>query len=83
MDGALAQIETKQLRRACGRWRPTARGLDARRSPKPSAASGVDVDTLEILPGSPEARHARRRPTLIGARVDQSCRAEWYELLRG
>ena len=85
MDGALAQIETKQLRQSL---RPVGARLPARlereRSPTLSAAIGLDVDSLEDFGRAlTDALHASNRPTLIGARVDQSCRAEWYELLRG
>ncbi len=83
MDGALAQIETKQLRQSL---RPVGARLPQISSAKVADAFGgygVDVDTLDdfgrVLTDALEAR----RPTLIGARVDQSCRAEWYELLRG
>jgi acetolactate synthase I/II/III large subunit len=84
MDGALAQIETKQLRQSL---RPVGARLPAVSCEKIADAfggRGLDVDSLEdfgrALTG---ALHASNRPTLIGARVDQSCRAEWYELLRG
>jgi acetolactate synthase-1/2/3 large subunit len=83
LDGALAQIETKQLRQ---RLRPVGARLPRISSAKVAEAFGgvgLDVDTLaEFGQALADARRAGR-PTLIGARVDQSCRAEWYELLRG
>ncbi len=83
MDGALAQIETKQLRQSL---RPIGARLPRLSSAKVADAFGgygVDVDTLaDFGQALTEAQHAKH-PTLIGARVDQSCRAEWYELLRG
>jgi acetolactate synthase-1/2/3 large subunit len=83
VDGALAQIETKQLRQ---NLRPVRARLPRMSSAKVADAFGgygVDVDTLDDFGHAlTEALHARR-PTLIGARVDQSRRAEWYELLRG
>jgi acetolactate synthase-1/2/3 large subunit len=83
MDGALAQIETKQLRQSL---RPVGARLPRVSCGKVADAFGgygVDVDTLEDFGRAlSDALHAER-PTLIGAHVDQSCRAEWYELLRG
>jgi acetolactate synthase I/II/III large subunit len=84
MDGALAQIETKQLRQSL---RPVGARLPAVSCAKIADAfggRGVDVHSLDGFGGAlADALHAIDRPTLIGARVDQSCRAEWYELLRG
>jgi acetolactate synthase-1/2/3 large subunit len=84
MDGALAQIETKQLRQSL---RPVGARLPTVSCAKIADAfggRGLDVDCLDDFGRAlADALQARDRPTLIGARVDQSCRAEWYELLRG
>jgi acetolactate synthase-1/2/3 large subunit len=83
MDGALAQIETKQLRQSL---RPVGARLPRVSCAKVADAFGgygVDVDTLEDFGRALTDAQYAERPTLIGARVDQSCRAEWYELLRG
>ena len=83
MDGALAQIETKQLRQSL---RPVGARL-----PQISSAKVADA-FRRLRRGRRHARRLRPRPdrraggpvtALIGVRVDQSCRAEWYELLRG
>jgi acetolactate synthase-1/2/3 large subunit len=83
MDGALAQIETKQVRQ---NLRPVgARVPDVSCAKIADAFGGIGVDVSTLDDFSRALRHGLRagRPTLIGARVDQSCRAEWYELLRG
>jgi len=45
--------------------------------------TGVDVDTLPDFCSALEQALSSRCLTLIGAKVDQSRRAEWYELIRG
>ena len=83
MDGALAQIETKQLRQAL---QPVGARLPVVSCAKVADAfgvSGVDVESLVDFDAALESAVRDKRPTLIGARVDQSRRAEWYELLRG
>jgi acetolactate synthase-1/2/3 large subunit len=83
MDGSLAQIETKQLRQ---HLRPTGSRL-----PRVSCAAiasafganGCDVHTLAAFEAALRAGLASHEPTLIGAYVDQSRRAEWFELMRG
>jgi acetolactate synthase-1/2/3 large subunit len=83
MDGALAQIETKQLRQSL---RPVGARLPCVSCAKVADAFGgvgVDVDTLDDFGRALSDALQAERPTLIGAQVDQSCRAEWYELLRG
>jgi len=84
MDGSLAQIETKQLRQ---NLRPVGARLPEVSCEKIADAFGglgVDVATPDNFSRAlTEGLRRRDRPTLIGARVDQSCRGEWYELLRG
>jgi acetolactate synthase I/II/III large subunit len=83
MDGALAQIETKQLRQ---KLRPVGARLPEISCAKVADAfggTGVDVRTLEDFRCALENALTSRQPTLIGAHVDQSNRGEWYELLRG
>ena len=100
LDGALAQIETKQLRQ---RLRPVGARLPQVSCAKLADAfgvHGVDVDSLADFraalgsalrranrdgsaPKQARVAAAAGRATLIGARVDQACRQEWYELLRG
>ena len=46
-------------------------------------ATGVDVTTLSEFRDALDQALGSRVPWLIGARVDQSRRAEWYDLLRG
>ena len=46
-------------------------------------AQAADVETLDDFRGALEQALHSRVPTLIGARVDQSTRAEWFELIRG
>ncbi|MBV9579224.1 MAG: thiamine pyrophosphate-binding protein, partial [Chloroflexi bacterium] len=83
MDGALAQIETKQLRQSL---RPVGARLPAVSCAKIADAfggKGVDVSSLDEFRDALTGALAARVPTLIGARVDQAHRGEWYELLRG
>jgi acetolactate synthase-1/2/3 large subunit len=84
MDGALAQIETKQLRQSL---RPVGARLPAvscARIAEAFGGTGIDVDSLEDFGRAlTDTLHGGSQPTLIGAHVDQSHRAEWYELLRG
>jgi acetolactate synthase I/II/III large subunit len=83
MDGALAQIETKQLRQGL---RPVGARLpqvSCARIAEAFGVCGVDVDSLPQFRGALEDALDRKAPTLIGARVDQARRGEWYELLRG
>jgi acetolactate synthase-1/2/3 large subunit len=83
MDGALAQIETKQLRQGL---RPVGARLprvSCARIAEAFGVNGCDVDSLGEFRQAIEGALASRQTTLIGARVDQSRRAEWYELMRG
>jgi len=83
LDGALAQIETKQLRQ---NLRPVGARLPSVSCAQIASAFGVfgvDVDSLSDFREALDGALRSRKATLIGARVDQSRRAEWYELLRG
>ncbi len=83
MDGALAQIETKQLRQ---NLRPVGARLPSISCAKVADAfggSGLDVHTLEEFRCALRSALESTLPTLIGAHVDQSCRSKWYELMRG
>jgi len=83
MDGTLAQIETKQLRQSL---RPVGARLPSVSCAKVADAfgvAGIDVDSLADFDTALASALASRNATLIGARVDQSRRAEWYEMLRG
>ncbi len=83
MDRSLAQIETKQLRQDL---HPVGAGLpeiSCARVAEAFGATGFDVETLEAFRCALQAALTSRRPTLIGAKVDQTHRGEWYELLRG
>lgn len=83
LDGALAQIETKQLRQ---RLRPVGARLPdvcCARLGDAFGVCGVDVESLPAFGDALQQALRSKQPTLIGARVDQSRRAEWYELLRG
>jgi acetolactate synthase-1/2/3 large subunit len=83
LDGALAQIETKQLRQ---RLAPVGARMPPVSCAKIADAfhgHGVDVDSLPDFRAALQAALTSDKPMLIGARVDQSRRAEWYELIRG
>jgi thiamine pyrophosphate-dependent acetolactate synthase large subunit-like protein len=83
VDGALAQIETKQLRQNLQPVGARLPQVCCARLGEAFGVRGVDVESLAgFFDGLKEALD-RKQPTLIGARVDQSRRAEWYELLRG
>jgi acetolactate synthase-1/2/3 large subunit len=83
MDAALAQIETKQLRQGFAPVGVRLPRLECARIADAFGATGVDVDTLADFGRALESGLTSHAPTLIGAHVDQSRRAEWYELLRG
>jgi acetolactate synthase I/II/III large subunit len=105
MDGALAQIETKQLRQGLRPVGARLPELSCVRIAEAFGAVGVDVSSLSEFraalgsalasaaalatedargpESAPNAPPRGARPTLIGARVDQACRGEWYDLLRG
>jgi thiamine pyrophosphate-dependent acetolactate synthase large subunit-like protein len=44
---------------------------------------GADVETLDEFRLALGQGLRSRVPTLIGARVDQTSRAEWFEVIRG
>ncbi len=82
-DGALSQIETKQLRQEL---RPVGARVPRVHCAKIADAFGglgVDVSTLADFCEALEGARRSALPTLIGAQVDQSHRAEWFDLLRG
>ena len=83
VDGALAQIETKQLRQNLHPVGARLPDVDCARIADAFGGRGIDVECLEDFRHALTDALAARAPTLIGARVDQSRRAEWYELLRG
>jgi acetolactate synthase I/II/III large subunit len=83
LDGALAQIETKQLRQHLQPVGARLPDIWCARLGDAFGVSGVDVDTLPAFGDALRQALDTKRPTLIGARVDQSRRREWYELLRG
>jgi acetolactate synthase I/II/III large subunit len=83
MDGALAQIETKQLRQSLQPVGARVPRISCKKVADAFGVEGIDVDTLVDFDAALESALHSKRPTLIGARVDQSRRAEWYEMLRG
>lgn len=82
-DGALAQIETKQLRQSLKPVGARLPRVECTRIAAAFGVDGVDVSTLGEFEDALREALANGRPTLIGARVDQRRRGEWYELLRG
>jgi acetolactate synthase-1/2/3 large subunit len=83
MDGALAQIETKQLRQGLAPVGARLPPLECARIADAFGGTGVDVHSLTDFGHALESALTSHVPTLIGAHVDQSRRGEWYELLRG
>jgi thiamine pyrophosphate-dependent acetolactate synthase large subunit-like protein len=83
MDGALAQIETKQLRQSLAPVGAKLPHVSCAKIADAFGVTGMDVESLEDFGTALRSALRARQPTLIGARVDQSHRAEWYELLRG
>jgi acetolactate synthase-1/2/3 large subunit len=83
MDGALAQIETKQLRQGLAPVGAHLPPLECARIADAFGATGVDVHTLADFGHALESALTNHVPSLIGAHIDQSRRAEWFELLRG
>ena len=83
MDRALAQIETKQLRQGLKPVGARLPAVSCARIAEAFGVCGVDVDSVTDFGAAVEGAMGRKQATLIGARVDQSRRAEWYELLRG
>jgi acetolactate synthase-1/2/3 large subunit len=83
MDGALAQIETKQVRQGLQPVGARVPKLECASLAAAFGACGLDVHSLNAFSQALEDALSSGRPTLVGAHVDQSRRAEWYELLRG
>jgi acetolactate synthase-1/2/3 large subunit len=83
MDGALAQIETKQLRQHLAPVGARVPPVSCEKLADAFNCRGVDVDSLADFRSALQAALTSDKPTLIGARVDQSRRAEWFELIRG
>jgi acetolactate synthase-1/2/3 large subunit len=83
LDRSLAQIELKQARadlRLVGARLPE---VFCERIADAFGGVGADVETLdEFRLALGQGLHSRV-PTLIGARVDQTSRAEWFEVIRG
>jgi acetolactate synthase-1/2/3 large subunit len=83
MDRSLTQIEIKQRRQEL---RPVGVRLPEVSCAKIAEAfGGVGIDVLSASDFATAFSSAlrSRAPTLIGAQVDQSRRAEWFDLLRG
>ncbi len=83
VDGSLGQIEVKQVRQ---HLQPVGASLPITSCARVADAFGgvgADVETLVDFRAALHAALERQQPTLIGARVDQTCRPEWYELMRG
>jgi acetolactate synthase-1/2/3 large subunit len=83
VDGALAQIETKQMRQSLRSIGARLPDVSCAKMADAFGGVGVDVSSLKDFSRALTDGLSARVPTLIGARVDQSCRGEWYELLRG
>jgi acetolactate synthase-1/2/3 large subunit len=83
MDGSLAQIETKQLRQGLSPVGASVPSVSCARIAEAFGAHGCDVHTLAEFEAALSNAMVSGCPTLIGAYVDQSQRAEWFELMRG
>ena len=83
MDRSLAQIETKQLRQGLEPIGARLPAFSCVRVADAFGAHGCDVASLQEFEAALVGGLASDRPTLIGAHVDQSRRAEWFELMRG
>jgi acetolactate synthase-1/2/3 large subunit len=83
LDRSLAQIELKQARqelRLVGARLPEVR---CGRIAHAFGGLGVDVDTLADFRSALEQALHSQVPTLIGARIDQTSRGQWFEVIRG
>jgi acetolactate synthase-1/2/3 large subunit len=83
LDRSLAQIELKQARqdlRLVGARLPE---VSCVRIADAFGGVGVDVETLDEFRRALEQAQHSQVPTLIGARIDQTSRAEWFERIRG
>jgi acetolactate synthase-1/2/3 large subunit len=83
MDRSLAQIELKQARQELRLVGARLPDVSCARIADAFGGIGVDVDTLADFRRALEQGLQSRVPTLIGARVDQTSRAEWFEVIRG
>jgi thiamine pyrophosphate-dependent acetolactate synthase large subunit-like protein len=83
MDGSLSQIETKQVRQGLAPVGARVPNVACARIAEAVGARGRDVHSLAEFCAAVEEALEAELPTLIGAYVDQSCRAEWFELMRG
>jgi acetolactate synthase I/II/III large subunit len=83
MDGSLSQIETKQLRQGLAPVGARVPNVSCARIAEAFGARGRDTHSLAEFCAAVEEALESELPTLIGAYVDQSCRAEWFELMRG
>jgi acetolactate synthase-1/2/3 large subunit len=83
VDGTLGQIEVKQVRQELEPVGARLPEISCTRIADAFGGLGVDVSTIADFRAALRNGLQSSKPTLIGARVDQSCRAEWYELIRG
>jgi acetolactate synthase I/II/III large subunit len=83
LDRSLAQIELKQARQALGLVGTRVPDVACVRIADAFGGVGFDVETLDDFRHALEQALRSQVPTLIGARVDQSLRAEWFEAIRG
>jgi hypothetical protein len=83
VDGALSQIETKQLRQDLRTVGARVPRVNCAKIADAFGGRGVDCSTLADFCEALESARQSALPMLIGAQVDQSHRAEWFDLLRG
>jgi acetolactate synthase-1/2/3 large subunit len=83
LDQSLAQIELKQARQELRLVGARLPEVSCARIADAFGGVGADIDTLADFRRALEQGLRSRVPTLIGARVDQTSRAEWFEVIRG
>jgi acetolactate synthase I/II/III large subunit len=83
LDRSLAQIELKQARQELRLVGARLPDVSCARIADAFGGVGADVDTLADFRRALEQALHSKLPTLIGARVDQSSRGEWFEVIRG
>jgi acetolactate synthase-1/2/3 large subunit len=83
MDQTLGQIEIKQARQGLRGVGTALPRTSCARVAEAFGGVGADVESIAEFRVALQKALAAKRPTLIGARVDQTRRPEWYELLRG
>jgi acetolactate synthase I/II/III large subunit len=83
MDAALTQIGIKQRRAGLPQVGTTIPDYSCRKIAEAFGAVGYDATSIAELASALEKVLAQSSPALIGAHVDQSRSAEWFELLRG